>query len=195
MDNSELIRKSLEDNDIGYSGVLKDEEVFQPTHSIYEIPLRYFIDSLTLMTINPHNSYLYWEVTDETLEKFGISPTNVHLSISLYDENEAEVFSFESVFSVGSYYLKHGTKNKWLTAKLHLKFEDKDPIALLSSNRVKLFDPTLKASQTSPLYGEYGFADEVILDGEGKIVNLNSISLLNNTNASSSSRVHQKETK
>lgn len=182
--NSAIIVESLSDADIGYSGLLKNHEVFETSKSEYEIPSRYFVDSLTMMAINPLNSYIYWEVTDETLQKFGIPSNDVKINISIVDENNSEISFFESVFSVGNYYFHHEPKYKFLIAKLNLKADDNRLIPILESNRLKLFDATLKGYNNSPLYGEFTAEDKDIQEGD-EVVHLNSMSLLKNKNLSS----------
>ncbi|MDD2698222.1 MAG: DUF4912 domain-containing protein [Arcobacteraceae bacterium] len=183
MDNkNQIIFESLDSGDIGYSGVLKNSEPLPSTNCSYEIPTRYFVDSLTLMAINPHNSYLYWEVTNETLEKLGIPTDDVKLNISIVDEQNVEISSFESSFSVGDYYVHYEIESKSLTAKLHIKVDDNTSVPLLVSNRLKLFDATLKGYKNSPLYSDFVFED---LNEKDEIVNLNSISLVKKKNLSS----------
>ncbi|GEM_PF-2238152 len=186
MDNtSQLIAQSLSDGECGNSGVIKNSEALSASKSEYEIPNRYFIDTLTLLPINPQNSYLYWEVSDATLEKFGIPLFDVHLIISIFDENNIEVSSFPTQFSVGNYYLKHKTKSKSLIAKLHLKVGENSFVTLGVSNTIKLFDTRLKGDRVSPLLSEYIFEGENIKEEDKEIVHFNSISLLKNKNLSS----------
>jgi len=184
MDSSELIATSLEESDIGYSGTIKKIEIFYSTNSNYEIPSRYFVDSVIMMNINPQNSYLYWEVTDETLQKFGIAPNDVKLRVSIVDEYNNEISSFESVFSIGDYYFHHEIKSKKLMAKLDLKLQDDSFVSLLTSNTIKLFDATLKGYINSPLLSDYAF-EALEKDENGDISSVHSMSLLKNKNLSS----------
>jgi len=184
MDSSELIATSLDEGDVGYSGTIKKIEVFEHPKSHYEIPSRYFIDSITMLNINPQNSYLYWEVSDATLEKLGIALNDVKLRISIVDECEKEIFSFESVFSVGNYYFHHEMKSKKLVAKLDLKLQDDSFVSLLTSNTITLFDATLKGYTNSPLLGELLF-ETIEKEEDGEISSVHSMSLLKNKNLSS----------
>ncbi len=185
MDNaSQLIAQSLGDGGCGYSGVIQNSEVLFLSQSEYEIPSRYFTDTLTLLPINPQNSYLYWEVTDETLEKFGISLLDVHLIISIFDENNNEISSFSTQLSVGDYYLKHETKSKSLIAKLYFKVDENSFVTLQASNTIKLFDATLKGYANSPLLGEFLF-ETIQKEKDGEISSVHSMSLLKNKNLSS----------
>ena len=184
MDSSELIATSLDEGDIGYSGTIKKIETFEHPKSHYEIPNRYFIDSFTMLNINPQNSYLYWEESDATLEKFGIAPNDVKLRISIIDECENEISSFESVFSVGDYYFHHEQKSKKLIAKLDLQLQDNSFVPLFRSNTIKLFDATLKGYAHSPLLGEFLF-ETIQKEEDGEISSVHSMSLLKNKNLSS----------
>jgi len=160
MDNmNQIIFESLSDGDIGHSGVIKNNEELAPLRSDYEIPDRYFVDSITLMAINPSRLYIYWEVIDATLEKYGIDPNDVKLSIAIVDENQFEISSFESFLSVGDYYFSYDVKSKSLTAKLHLKIDNNSFIPILASNSVKLFDARLKMDPNSPIYSDFVFED------------------------------------
>lgn len=183
--NSAIIVESLSDGDVGYSGVIKNKEVLAPLKSEYEIPTRYFVDNLTMLPINPQNSFLYWEITNETLEKFGISPNDVHLVISILDENKNEISSFTTNFSVGDYYFKHTLNHKSMVALLYARLKDDTNVILLSSNKLKLFDPTLKNQYSSPLFDEYIVETEKLENSEAEIVHLNSMSLLKNKSLSS----------
>ncbi len=160
MDNmNQIIFESLSDGDIGHSGVIKNNEELAPLKSDYAIPDRYFVDSITLMAINPSRLYIYWEVIDATLEKYGIDPNDVKLSIAIVDEHQFVITSFESFLSVGDYYFSYDMKSKSLTAKLHLKLDDNSLIPILESNSVKLFDATLKMDPNSPVYSDFVFGD------------------------------------
>jgi len=183
MDNTtQIIFESLDGTDLGYSGVLRNNEVYLSTNCCYEIPSRYFVDSLTLMAINPNKFYIYWEVTDETLEKFRISLSDVKLHISVVDERDIEITSFESPFSVGDYYCNHTKKSKILTAKLNLVVDGDSFVPILVSNRLKLFDPILKGYTGSPLYSDFVFDGQ---EGESGMVDFDSTTLKTNNNLSS----------
>ncbi|MCK9454185.1 MAG: DUF4912 domain-containing protein [Sulfurimonas sp.] len=104
-----------------------------------EPPKKYNKDKLVLLPINPNSSFVYWEVTDKRLEKFGIDLKNVELSFKLLDVNHLEILEFSSNFAIGSYYLNHKNSHKAIYVKLYLKVGERLEY-ILSSNIVGASD-------------------------------------------------------
>lgn len=84
------------------------------------IAQRYNKEKLVLLPINPNSSFVYWEITDKTLERFGIDPKNAELSFKLFDATNREIGEFSSSFTIGNYYINHESDHKSLYVKLFL---------------------------------------------------------------------------
>ncbi|MFA7501266.1 MAG: DUF4912 domain-containing protein, partial [Sulfurimonas sp.] len=125
-----------------------------------ELPKRYNKDKLVLLLINPNSSFIYWEITDKTVEKLGINPKNVELSFKLFDENHLEIVEFSSPFTIGDYYINHTNTHKAIYVKLFLKVGEKLEY-ILSSNLIGALDKTLKFGKYSSLLDE-NVSDDLI---------------------------------
>lgn len=84
------------------------------------IAQRYNKEKLVLLPINPNSSFIYWEIRDKILEKFGIDPKNVELSFKLFDATNHEIIEFSSSSAIGNYYINHESEHKSLYVKLFL---------------------------------------------------------------------------
>lgn len=101
-------------------------------------------DKLVLMAVNPNSSFLYWEITDKTTEKFGVDPKNIELLFKLFDENDYEILEFDSNFALSDYYINHENNHKAIYVKLFLKVGGRLEY-ILSSNIIKTFNRTIKS--------------------------------------------------
>ncbi|MBE0513406.1 DUF4912 domain-containing protein [Sulfurimonas sp.] len=122
------------------------------------IAQRYNQDRLILLPINPNSSFAYWEITDKTLEKFGIDPKNVQLSFKLFDAANHEIVEFSSSFATGDYYINHESDHKSLYVKLFLNLGG-ELECILCSNIIAALQSTPKSIRddliyTSALLGE-----------------------------------------
>jgi|GEM_PF-647658 len=82
----------------------------------YPIPSRYYKDRVTLLPVNQSKYYLYWEITDETLQKHGIDLNSQQLHFRIYDAN-GMLFTVSSSFSVSEYFIKGVFENRKIYAK------------------------------------------------------------------------------
>jgi hypothetical protein len=107
-------------------------------------------NKLVLMPVNPNSSFLYWEITDKTVEEFGADPKNIELLFKLFDEKHNEILEFDSNFALSDYYINHENNHKAIYAKLFLKVGSRLEY-ILSSNIIKMFDRSIKSSKNSSL--------------------------------------------
>lgn len=115
------------------------------------IAQRYNKDNLVLLPINPNSSFAYWEITDKTLEKFGIDPKNVQLTFKLFDEANHEILEFGSSFAIGNYYINHESGHKSLYVKLFLNVGGELEY-ILSSNIIGAQKNTPKSMRDDLIY-------------------------------------------
>lgn len=106
------------------------------------IAQRYDKEKLVLLPINPNSSFVYWEIGDKTLEKFGIDPKNIELSFKLFDATNHEIGEFSSSFAIGNYYINHESDHKSLYIKLFLNVDGK--LEYISSSNI------IGAQQSTP---------------------------------------------
>lgn len=115
------------------------------------IAQRYNKDKLVLLPINPNSSFVYWEITDKTLEKFGIDPKNIQLFFKLFDAANHEIVEFSSSFAIGNYYINHKSGHKSLYVKLFLNVEGELEY-ILSSNIIGTQQKTPKSMRDDLIY-------------------------------------------
>lgn len=111
--------------------------------SNYQIPSRYFKNRFVILPIDPDNSFVYWEVTDEKLKEIGIDILNVNLDFVVCDELDNVFAEFSSSFAVGDFYIKHQKSFKAIYGKLVAQIDGKQ-VEILRSNIVNAFEPTIK---------------------------------------------------
>lgn len=98
--------------------------------------------------INPTNYYVYWEVSDETLEKYSIDLVTQKLIFKVYDKLGNHLFDFDSSFALGEYYLKEKFEN--IDVFVELGFDkDEEFIKILESNNVHTFSSQINLPQES----------------------------------------------
>lgn len=112
---------------------------------------RYNKDKLVLLPINPNSSFVYWEITDKTVEKFGIDPKNVELFFKFFDAANHEIGEFSSSFTIGNYYINHKSGHKSLYVKLFLNIGGKLEY-ILSSNIIGTQQNTPKSMRNDSIY-------------------------------------------
>ncbi|MCK9337108.1 MAG: DUF4912 domain-containing protein [Arcobacteraceae bacterium] len=143
----ELIAQSLANQNGCSSGKISDinNEV-----RLYPLAQKYNKDKVVLMPINPTHSFVYWEVTEQTLKNLNIDLGNIHLSFKLFDENHQEIMEFDSIFSIGDYYISHKSKFKALYIKLFIQINNELKF-ILQSNIIGVLQNTIKSSSSNQL--------------------------------------------
>jgi hypothetical protein len=117
-------------------------------------------NKLVLMAVNPNSSFIYWEITDKTVEEFGVDPKNIELLFKLFDEKHHEILEFDSNFALGDYYINHENNHKAIYVKLFLKVGGRLQ-HILSSNIIKTLDKTIKSAKHSSLIDD-GISENLI---------------------------------
>ena len=143
----ELIAQSLANHCGCSSGKMNDidNEV-----KLYPIPQKYNKDKLVLLPINPTHSFVYWEITEQTLKSLNINLEDIHLSFKLFDESHQEIMEFDSNFTIGDYYISHKNQFKALYIKLFVKINN-ELIFILKSNIIGVLQNTIKSSTSNQL--------------------------------------------
>ncbi len=138
---NELIKSSLEEEH-SFSSNSHILETFvtegEPPVADYEIPSRYNKDTLRMLFVNTKKYFVYWEVSDKTLEDNGLDLTKDKLLFKVYDISGNELYIFESSFALGDYYIKEEFENMDIFVKLGFNENDKF-IELQTSNVIHTF--------------------------------------------------------
>jgi hypothetical protein len=117
---------------------------------LYPISQKYNKDKVVLMPINPTHSFVYWEVTEQTLKKLNINMEDIHLSFKLFDESHQEIMEFDSSLTIGDYYISHKNQFKALYIKLFAKINNELRF-ILQSNIIGVLQNTIKSSSSNQL--------------------------------------------
>ncbi len=137
----DLVKESMKlEDDFSSSSHVIDTlvEEGEPVVQEYEIPDRYNKDTLRILMVNTQKYFVYWEVSDETLAKNNIDLGKDKLYFKVYDSNNQELYSFESSFALGKYYVKRPFENMNVYVKVGLTKED-DFVELITSNTIHTF--------------------------------------------------------
>ncbi len=137
----DLVKESMKlEDDFSSSSHVIDTlvEEGEPVVQEYEIPDRYNKDTLRILMVNTQKYFVYWEVNDETLSKNNIDLGKDKLYFKVYDSNNQELYSFESSFALGKYYVKRPFENMNVYVKVGLTKED-DFVELITSNTIHTF--------------------------------------------------------
>ncbi len=137
----DLVKESMKlEDDFSSSSHVIDTlvEEGEPVVQEYEIPDRYNKDTLRILMVNTQKYFVYWEVSDETLAKNNIDLGKDKLYFKVYDSNNQELYSFESSFALGKYYVKRLFENMNVYVKVGLTKED-DFVELITSNTIHTF--------------------------------------------------------
>ncbi|WP_421715407.1 DUF4912 domain-containing protein [Arcobacter arenosus] len=137
----DLVKESMKlENDFSSSSHVIDTLVKEgePVVQEYKIPDRYNKDTLRILMVNTEKYFVYWEVSDETLVKNNIDLGKDKLYFKVFNTDNQELYSFESSFALGKYYVKRPFENMNVYVKVGLTKED-DFIELITSNTVHTF--------------------------------------------------------
>lgn len=137
----DLVKESMKlENDFSSSSHVIDTLVKEgePVVQEYKIPDRYNKDTLRILMVNTEKYFVYWEVSDQTLAKNNIDLGKDKLYFKVFNTDNQELYSFESSFALGKYYVKRPFENMNVYVKVGLTKED-DFIELITSNTVHTF--------------------------------------------------------
>ncbi len=137
----DLVKESMKlENDFSSSSHVIDTlvEEGEPVVQEYKIPDRYNKDTLRILMVNTQKYFVYWEVSDDTLKKNNIDLKTDKLYFKVYNTNNQELYSFESSFALGKYYVKRPFENMNVYVKVGLTKEE-DFVELITSNIVHTF--------------------------------------------------------
>lgn len=124
---SELVKNSMElENDFSSSSHAIDTLVSEaePPASIYTIPDRYNKDTLRVLLVNTKKYYVYWEISDKTLEENNLDLSKEQLYFKVSDKEGNELFEFSSSFALGEYFVKLQFENMKIDVKVGRKVEN-----------------------------------------------------------------------
>lgn len=139
--SDELVKESLNnENDFSSSSHVLDTLVQEgePKAPEYSIPHRYNKDTVRILMVNTEKYYVYWEVSDKTIEDKKLDLENNKLNFKVYDLNGNVLYSFDSSFALGDYYVKKVFENQEIFVKVETTKDD-EVIELLSSNTIHTF--------------------------------------------------------
>lgn len=137
----DLVKKSMEiENDFSSSSHIIDTLVKEgePPVSEYEIPTNYNKDTLRVLLVNTEKYFVYWEVSDKTLVENNIDLNVDKLHFKINDVDGNELYSFDSSFALGDYYVKSKFENMDIYVRAGV-IQNGAFIELISSNTIHTF--------------------------------------------------------
>ncbi len=137
----DLVKESLSvENDFSSSSHVLDTLVSEgePAVQEYEIPTSYNKDTLRLLMVNTEKYFVYWEVSEETIKNNSIDVNKEKFSFIVVDNSGNELYSFESSFALGDYYIKSKFENMDISVKAGV-IKDGKFVELMNSNVVHTF--------------------------------------------------------
>lgn len=152
MDTQLIVPKSIEvENDfssnsyainsLGYESAQEEEHAFV-------IPSGYHQNRVTLLVVNPHTYYVYWELLSSTLASFGLDLYKQQLYFSVQNEQGDEIYSFESPFDLGEYFFTLETKSHEVCVKVGF-YKKNQLIEILTSNIVQTLSTAIQLPEAS----------------------------------------------
>lgn len=154
---NELVKSSMEiENDFSSSSHVIDTLVSEgePPATDYEIPHRYNKDTLRVLLVNTKKYYIYWEVSDKTLEEKGLDLNKDKLYFKVSSKDGKELFEFTSSFALGEYFVKTQFENMKIVVSIGTKTNDKFE-EIFNSNKVHTFSSKMNLpSQDDELWAK-----------------------------------------
>ena len=128
-------------NSMGYESAQEEEQTFV-------IPSAYNQNRVTLLGVNPTTYYVYWEVLPATLASFGLDLHKQQLHFRVQSLQGDCLYTFESPFDLGEYFLTLETKFRDICVKMGF-FKENQFIEILTSNTVQTFSTAIKLPDVS----------------------------------------------
>ena len=151
--NNQLIKESLEEES-GFSSNVHSIETISSQNNItvqkeYHIPNRYYKEQLVLMPINSKKFYIYWEFTNNTIEKFGLTSAN-EIKFKVIDSENQLLKLIDCMNDVGEYFvtdLQYTTQIKIVAGF----YRDDIFVEILHSNTIEPFNTQINYRQEDEL--------------------------------------------
>jgi hypothetical protein len=142
-----ILNKSLEvENDFSSSSHAVSTLVYETSENVNEefiIPSRYYRNTLTLLTINTKEYYVYWEFTQDTLDSYDLDLKTQTLYFKVEDMLSNVLFEFESPFDLGEYFLTLNCEDQDICVKVGF-MKNNQFVEMMKSNIVHTFSSTIK---------------------------------------------------
>ncbi len=126
----------------------------------YDIPQVYNRPKVVLLPVNRSKYYLYWELTNELIDKSNLTLVN-EIYFYIVDENGTTLEKHRCHALVGDYFIKNDFNNS--TIKVLIGFDRDDKfIKIIESNSIKIFNSKIKYSEEDAqiyLKKERGFTE------------------------------------
>lgn len=133
----ELIEKSL-DTQYSFSSSQHSSEVFAQEgvggKNDYNIPSRYFSNTLKLLPVNINKYYLYWELLEFDAHEY---------YVRVIDSDSSIHFEIKIEYDVSEYYINQSFENIDLMAQIGF-YQDGEFHILINSNTIRSFSKLIK---------------------------------------------------
>ena len=149
---NELINESIKiEDDFSSSSHAIDKLVVEtePAETIYTIPDRYNKDTLRVLLVNTKKYYVYWEVSDETLEKNNLDLNKDELCFKVFKTDGSELSTFTSTFALGEHFINLKFENIKVFVKIGFIDEEEEFVEFKDSNEVQTFSSQINLPEES----------------------------------------------
>lgn len=147
---NELIKESIQiEDDFSSSTHAIDKLVAdaEPAETIYNIPDRYNKDTLRVLLVNTKKYYVYWEVSDKTLEEYNLDLNKDELCFKVFKDDGSELFDFKSSFALGEHFVNLKFENIKIFVKIGFMDEQEEFVEFKDSNEVHTFSSQINLPQ------------------------------------------------
>jgi len=153
----------------------------------YPIPDRYNTDTVVLLPINPKKEYVYWEISDKTLDKFcreiGVSNPVFLLKVFQGDEKSREELASVRASRYGNWYFDLYCPDMNLWAEIGLLDNMGNYHPIINSKKIKMPSDVVSKEIDEETWMTVGENIEKIFD-------LSGVSEMNKKELLSSARLH-----
>lgn len=147
-----ILNKSLEvENDFSSTSHAISTIVYENSEHVNEefiIPSRYYRNTLTLLMINTKEHYVYWELTQDTLNSYDLDLRTQTLYFKVEDMHSKLLFEFESPFDLGEYFFTLNFEDQDICVKMGF-MKNNQFVEIMQSNIVHTFSSTIKLPDVS----------------------------------------------
>lgn len=140
--NAEKLDNNKHEQNVGYTYPEENKQNIKIKRDEYPIPSYYDKDTIAFMPVDPSQEYVYWEISDYTLNniknKLNLQDTNIILKIFSNIDNYITEAASVSVGRIGNWYFNIYAPNNILWSEIGVLDLNGEFHSILQSNKVRM---------------------------------------------------------